>query len=75
MPGSREEDCLIFTKHEVNFAKGVMKFTISCILPLMMWHTNLVKIGPVVLEEMLMHDNRCQYIAVGHLSDSGDLKI
>ena len=46
------------------------------------FHMNF-KIGPVVLEKkMLTHDARrttdddvCQPIAIGHLSDSGDLKI
>ena len=37
--------------------------------------TYLVKIGPVVLDKkMLTHDNRRQPIAIGHLSDSGNLK-
>ena len=48
-----------------------------------MLHTNLVKIGPVVLEKkMLTHDerrttddDRRQPIAIGHQSDSSDLKI
>ena len=64
------------------FGWGVMKFIISRVLPLMMLHTNLVKIGPVVSEEkMLTHDalrttddDGRQPIAKGHLSDSGDLK-
>ena len=34
---------------------------------------NLVKIDPVVLEKMLTDDGR-QPKAIGHLSDSGDLK-
>ena len=57
------------------FGWGVMKFIISRVLPLMMLHTNLVKIGPVVSEEkMLTHDDGRQPITIGHLSDSRDLK-
>ena len=54
-----------------------MKFTISCLLTLQMLHTNLVKIGPVVHENMLTvtDDDGRQPIAIGHLSDSGDLKM
>ena len=38
---------------------GAMKFTISCLLTLQMLHTNLVKIGPVVLvKKMLTDDGR-----------------
>ena len=42
-----------------------------------MLHTNLVKIGPVVHENMLTmtDDDGRQPIAIGHLSDSGDLKM
>ena len=36
---------------------GGMKFTVSCLLTLQMLHTNLVKIGPVVLEKMMLMDN------------------
>ena len=40
-----------------------------------MLHTNLVKIGLVVLErKMLTDDDGRQPTAIGHLSDSGDLK-
>ena len=43
---------------------------------------NLVKIGPAVLEKKMLtddgrrtpHDDGRQPIAIGHLSDSGDLK-
>ena len=48
-----------------------------------MLHTKLVKIGPVVLDKKMLtddarrttHDDGRQPIAIGHLSDSGDLKI
>ena len=36
---------------------------------------NLVKIGPVVLEKKMLTDDGRQPIAIGHLSDSGDLKM
>ena len=52
----------------------VMKFKISCLLTLQMLHTNLVKIGPVNARSTTDNDGR-QPIAIGHLSDSGDLKI
>ena len=40
------------------------------------WYTpNLVKISPVVLDKkMLTHDDGRKPIAIGHLSDSGDLR-
>ena len=51
-----------------------IKFLVS--LPYRCYISNLVKIGPVVLEKkMLTHDNWRQPIAIGHLSDSGDLQI
>ena len=60
---------------------GVMKFTISCLLPYRCCIPNMIKIGPVDLEKkMLMddahtlHDDGRQPISIGHLSDSGDLK-
>ena len=40
-----------------------------------MIHTKFVKIGKVVLEKKIItHDGR-QPIAIGHLSDSGDLNF
>ena len=36
---------------------GVMKFIIFCLLTLQMLHTNLVKIGPVVLENKFLMDD------------------
>ena len=40
-----------------------------------MLHTNLVKIDQVALEKkMLTDDDGRQPIAIGHLSDAGDLK-
>ena len=35
---------------------------------------NLIKIGPVLLEKMLPDDDERQPTAIGHPSDSGDLK-
>ena len=53
---------------------GVMKCIISCLLTLqMLYIPNLVKIGPVVIEKKT-HDGQHQPIAIGHLSDSVDLK-
>ena len=60
---------------------GVMIFTIFCLFKYRSYIPNLFKIGPVVLEKKrLTHDARRttnddgrQPIAVGHLSDSGDL--
>ena len=67
-----------------------MKFTISGLLPLMMLHTKFGKVGPVVSEEKMLthaarrttndgrrttHDDGRQPKAIGHLSDSGDLKM
>ena len=47
-------------------------------LPYRCYILNLVKIGPVVLEDVnsrrTSHDDGRQPIAIGHLSDSGDLK-
>ena len=41
-----------------------------------MLYTKLVKIGPVVLKKkMVAHDDGSQPIAIGHLNDSGDLKM
>ena len=34
----------------------------------------LIRLGSVVLEKMLTHDDGRKPIAIGHLSDSGDLK-
>ena len=58
--------------------RPIMKFTIlvsfpyRCYIPV----PNLVKIGPVILEEkMLTHDDERQPIAIGHPSYSSDLKI
>ena len=42
-------------------------------LPYRCYILNLVKIGPVVLEKMLRHNEQHKFIAIGHLSDSGDL--
>ena len=55
---------------------GVMKFTqVLVSKPYKCCIRHLVKIGPSVLEKkMLTHDGR-QPIAIGDLSDSGDLKI
>ena len=52
-----------------------LQFLVS--LPYRCYILNLVKIGPVVLKTMLTDDGRrrTQPIAIGHLSDSGDLKI
>ena len=60
-----------------------MKFIISGLLPIHMLHTKFGKIGLVVSEEKMLSDNarqttddarrRNQPIAIGHLSDSGDL--
>ena len=50
-----------------------LQFFVS--LPYRWYISNLVKIGPVVLEKkMLTNDDGRQPIAIGHLSDSGDLK-
>ena len=50
-----------------------LQFLVS--LPYRCYISNLVNIGPVVLEKkMLTHDDGRQPIAIGHLSDSGDLK-
>ena len=38
-------------------------------------HTKFVKIGKVVLEKKIITHDRRQPIAIGHLSDSGDLKF
>ena len=70
MPGSREEDFLRI--------KVVLHFLSQYYIPF-----GLDKIGPVVHEKkMLTHDARRRMddygrrpIAIGHLSDSGDLKI
>ena len=55
-----------------------MKFSMSCLLQYRYCIPNLVKIVPVVLEKkMLTHDARRTTDAkpaIGHLSDSGDLK-
>ena len=40
-----------------------------------MIHTKFVKIGKVVLEKKIITHDGCQPIAIGHLSDSGDLKF
>ena len=53
---------------------GAMIFSISCVLALKM--PNLFKIGPVDIDgRRTTHDDGRQPIAIGHLSDSGDLKI
>ena len=60
-----------------------MKFIIAYLLNLQMLHTNLVKIGPEVLEKKMLkdvahrnlHDNGRQSVAIGRLSHSGDLKL
>ena len=49
-----------------------LQFFVS--IPYGCYITNLVKIGPVVYEEMMLTDNGRQPIAIGHLSDSGVLK-
>ena len=57
-----------------------LQFLVS--LPYGCYMPNLVKIGPVVLEKKMLtdeeprttHDDGRQPIAIGHLSDSGDLK-
>ena len=84
MPGGREEDFLkkyinltLFNPkitspldggHEIYNLQFLISLPYRCYIP------NLVRIGPVVAEEkMLTHDGR-QPIAIGHLSDSGDLK-
>ena len=51
-----------------------MKFTILVSFPYRCYIPNLVKIGPVILEEkMLTHDDERQPIAIGHPSYSGNL--
>ena len=59
---------------------GVMKFTISCVLTLQMLH---IKFGynwtsgswqEDVIARLVMDDDRRQPIALGHLTDSGDIK-
>ena len=77
MPGSGEEDFLrniailhFLPQNYLPFGWGVMKFTISCLLSLMMLHT---KFGKVSEEKMLTDDDGRQPIAIGHPSDSGDL--
>ena len=88
MPGSREDflkKCINFKLFTPKLSplmdgSGNLQFLVS--LPYRCYIPNLVKFGPVVSEEeMLMHDARrtthhdgCQPIAIGHLSDSGDLK-
>ena len=68
MPGSREEDFLRNT--------SILHFLPQNYLPLSPYPTDAtyqIWLGPVVSEEkMLTHDGR-QPIAIGHLSDSGDL--
>ena len=51
-----------------------MKFTILLSFPYRCYIPNLVKFGPVILEEkMLTHDDERQPIATGHPSYSGNL--
>ena len=55
---------------------GVRKFTISCPLPYRCYIQILIKISPVVVNALWMgDDDGRQPIAIGHLSDSGDLKM
>ena len=73
MPPSRVED---FFKKYIHFLpqnylpleQGVMNFTISGLLTLQMLHTKFDVNGRQTTD----HDGR-QPIAIGHLSDSGDL--
>ena len=59
----------------------IYNFLVS--LPYRCYIPNLVKIGPVVLEEKMLtqdarrtrDDDGCQHIAIGHLCYSGDLMI
>ena len=88
MPGSIEEDFLRNTsilnflpQNYLPFGWGVMKFTISCLLTLQMLHTKFGKDWPSsfwgedVNAQPTTDDDGRQPIAIGHLSDSGDLKI
>ena len=50
------------------------KFTFLFFFPNICCIPNLVKIGPVVSEEKMFTDDGRQPIAIGHLSDTGDLK-
>ena len=80
MPLSREEDFLrntsIFYPNIISPWRGgpcnsqcLVSWTYRCYI------LNLVKIGPVILEKkMLTDDDGRQPIAIGHLSDSGELK-
>ena len=86
MPGSREEDFLrniailhFLPQNYLPFGLGVMKFTISGLLPLMMLHTKFGKDWPSSFWEEDVNawrttdDDGRQPIAIGHLSHSGDL--
>ena len=43
-------------------------------LPYRWYIPNLVKIGPIVVEKKILMDDERHSIAIGHLSDTGDLK-
>ena len=89
MPGSREEDFLrihqFYTfppKITSSWGSGSWNLQLPVSLPYRCYIPNLVKIGPVVLEnKMLTHygrqtmDDGRQPLVIGHLSYSGNLKM
>ena len=88
MPWSREEDFWrntsilhFLSPNYLPYGWRVMKFTISGLLPLIMLHTKFGKDWPSsfwgedVNVRRTTDDDGRQPIAIGHLSDSVDLKI
>ena len=64
MPLGKEDDFLeihqfytFYPQITSPWGGGVMKFTISCLLPYRCYIPNLVKIGPVVLEKTMLTDD------------------
>ena len=89
MPRSRvekifKENFTLFTPKLHTLELWVIKVLISSLLTLQILHTKMVKIGQVVLEKKTLTDHarrrtpthsKRQPIAIGHLSDSVDLKL